>query len=108
MYNIKKENKGKLGLNKIIAKVVTDKNSKSYGRLGFSEFPDPEPKNELLKQAEISERLDNEIAKYVRYITTNNYGFYESPSKKPKTLIKLEQLLYIKYGKKIEVVIGAL
>ena len=94
-------------MNKITAKVNTDKNSKSYGILGFSEIIEIDDYAYHTKTP-VHERLDNEIAKYVRYITTNNYGFYESPSKKPKTLIKLEQLLYIKYGKKIEVVIGAL
>jgi len=84
---------------KIIAKLNNE------GKLGFSEILE----DKEWYQSPIRERLDQEIARYVGYIHKNNYGFNKTQRDHygrkhiPKTVLKLEQLLYIKYGIKIEV-----
>ena len=95
---------------KIIAKVIKyPRSTINQGRLGFDNFPVGTPKIQVLEHAEIAERLDNEIDRYVQYIYKNNYGFKKTERDHygrkhiPKTVLKLEQLLYIKYGTKIEV-----
>lgn len=88
---------------KIIARVNT-------GDLVFSDWVQ-EP-NEL-KVGNCNElvlnRLDQEISRYVGYISLNKFGYGKTQRDRygrkhiPKTILKLEQLLYIKYGIKIEV-----
>lgn len=86
----------------ITAKIVTDPKSRAYGRLGFNTIMS------LPSEFEVSSRVDREINQLVKYHVNNHKNIMPKEKRsyyhtKPNTILKLELLLKIKYGQRIEV-----